>query len=157
MLFLDVSLDITTFRLEGFGFRDRSYTIPRNLAAYQDDIDLGEQVENVRVDVVGGVDTRMRRVFLTLEAVDPATGHAPDNLSAGVVPPNPENGTVGQGYFSFRVRVLRDTPRGTRVGARASIFFDDEAPVITPEIFNTIDHGPATSVQVLSKPSAPHT
>jgi hypothetical protein len=91
---------------------------------------------------------RNRRAIWLFQAVDPLTGAPPTNISTGVVPPNID-GTDGQGYVTFSVRALASTPAGTRVHAEATIVFDEEAPIVTPKIFNTIDRAPNTSVVVV--------
>lgn len=145
---LDANIDLTSFRLEGFGFRNREFTIPEHQAVHQQRIDLSDDL-GIYVDVVFGLDIVNRRVIWNFLAIDPATNAPPTDSLIGVVPPNPENGTEGQGFVTFKVRANADTPTGTRVYADAVIVFDDNAPIVTPQIFNTIDAGPVTSVLLL--------
>jgi hypothetical protein len=131
------------------GFRNLEYDIPDNQAVHQQRIfDLGDTL-NIYVDVTFGLDMRNRRAIWMFQAIDPATGSPPFNISTGVLPPNPVDSTDGQGYVTFSVRALASTPAGTRVHAEATIVFDEEAPIVTPKIFNTIDRAPNTSVVVV--------
>ena len=66
----------------------------------------------------------------------PMTGEAPDDPRTGFLPPN--NGTTGQGYVTFTVRLKKNLPPLTRIDAKASIYFDKNEPIDTPPIFNTV-------------------
>ena len=65
-------------------------------------------------------------------------GQQPTDPSIGFLPPNPENGTEGQGYVTFSVRPKRDTPDLAVIDAEARIIFDQNDPIDTPPIFNTV-------------------
>ena len=64
------------------------------------------------------------------------TGEAPDDPRTGFLPPN--NGTTGQGYVTFSVRLKKNLPPLARIDAKASIYFDKNEPIDTPPIFNTV-------------------
>ena len=64
------------------------------------------------------------------------TGETPDNPLTGFLPPN--NGTTGQGYVSFTVRLKKNAQSLARIDAKASIYFDKNEPIDTPPIFNTV-------------------
>jgi hypothetical protein len=84
-----------------------------------------------------------------LRILDPATGELPEDVLAGILPPNDESGR-GQGYVRFRIRCRSDIAQGTRIYNQASIVFDTEAPILTPLIFNTIEDS------VLEPPANPN-
>ena len=90
---IDPHVDLTSFRLTGFGFRDLDWDIPKNQAVFQQRIQLGQDFGGIYVDITAGLDVQNRRAIWILQAIDPATGAAPQNVSTGVLPPNPENGT----------------------------------------------------------------
>ena len=69
----------------------------------------------------------------------PLSGEPPDDPRKGFLPPN--NGTTGQGYVSFMVRLKKNSPSLTRIDAQASIYFDKNEPIDTPPIFNTVIRG----------------
>ena len=64
------------------------------------------------------------------------TGEAPADPSVGFLPPN--NGTTGQGFVTFTVRAKQELGPLPRVDAKASIIFDQNEPIETPPIFNTV-------------------
>lgn len=66
-------------------------------------------------------------------------GEAPDDPRTGFLPPN--NGTTGQGYVTFSVRLKKNVPSLARIDAKASIYFDKNEPIDTPPIFNTVNLG----------------
>lgn len=54
---------------------------------------------------------------------------------------------VGEGSVFFTVLPKRDLNTGTQIRNRASIVFDANAPILTPEWYNTVDNSkPASSV-----------
>ena len=146
---IDPSIDLTTFRLTGVGFQNLEYAVPENQAVFQQRIDL-EATLGIFVEVTAGLDVANRRVVWLFQAIDPATGEPPEAIDMGVLPPNPINGTDGQGYVTFKVQAAPLTPPGTRVRAEARIIFDEELPITTPEWFNTIDEPPVTSVVLIN-------
>lgn len=140
---LDADLDPRTFRLGNFGFGDRIFEVPANRAFYATRIDLRDSL-GIYVDVAAGVDVATREVFWTLTSIDPATGDVPLGADVGFLPPNlmpPE----GDGFVTYSVRPRSGVPNATRVDAVARIFFDTEAPIDTPPIFNTLDTSAPTS------------
>lgn len=64
------------------------------------------------------------------------SGEEPVDPTIGFLPPN--NGTTGQGYVTFSVRVTQDVETLSRIDAEANIFFDQNEPIATPPIFNTV-------------------
>jgi hypothetical protein len=66
------------------------------------------------------------------------SGEEPVDPTVGFLPPN--NGTTGQGYVTFRVRVNQDVETLSRIDAEANIFFDQNEPIATPPIFNTVNN-----------------
>ena len=60
----------------------------------------------------------------------------PDDPAIGFLPPN--NGTDGQGFVTFRINAALHVPTNARIDANASIIFDQNEPIVTPPIFNTV-------------------
>ena len=65
-------------------------------------------------------------------------GEAPVDPSVGFLPPN--NGTDGQGFVTFSVRAREQMSSLFRIDATASIIFDQNEPIDTPPIFNTVNN-----------------
>ncbi|UCE59075.1 MAG: hypothetical protein JSU63_16720 [Phycisphaerales bacterium] len=79
---------------------------------------------------------------LTCE-LDEATGLVTFTFSDIELPPNgvpPE----GQGYVAFSIRPQEGLESGTQIGNDASIVFDINDPIETPEVVHTIDTAPPT-------------
>ena len=64
------------------------------------------------------------------------SGEVPDDPTIGFLPPN--NGTSGQGFVSFRVQAADQVVPLAQIDANASIIFDQNEPILTPPIFNTV-------------------
>ena len=65
-------------------------------------------------------------------------GQTPANPRLGFLPPNPENGTDGQGFITYSIKPLRNASSRSVIDAKASIIFDQNKPIDTPPIFNTV-------------------
>ena len=61
------------------------------------------------------------------------------------------NGTDGQGYVTFSVRAKRDTADLTVIDAEATIIFDQNDPIDTPPIFNTVIASISVFYQICEK------
>ena len=66
------------------------------------------------------------------------TGQPPSDPSVGFLPPNPINGTEGQGFVTYTIRPRKDAETLSTVDAKASIVFDMNEPIDTPPVFNTV-------------------
>ena len=67
-------------------------------------------------------------------------GEAPVDPTVGFLPPN--NGTTGQGFVTFTVRAKQQLGTLPIIDANASIIFDQNEPIDTPPIFNTVSIHP---------------
>ena len=85
-----------------------------------------------------------------LTSLDPSTQLPPTDPFAGFLPPNtvpPE----GEGAVLFSVMPKKGAVTGAQIRNKASIVFDTNAPIQTPEWLNTVDNSlPASSVSPLS-------
>ena len=99
---------------------------------------------NVIVRVAGGLDVTSGLLTWHFHSLDPATGLPSEDPDQGFLPPNviaPE----GEGTLSFTIELQDGLPTGTEYKNRATIVFDSEAPIVTPEWLNTIDVTAPTS------------
>ncbi len=99
----------------------------------------------VFVDIVAGINVVTREAFWEIESIDPATGSVPTNPLIGFLLIN-DSLARGEGSVSFTVRPASDVVTRDQIDAEASIFFDFNAPIVTPAYWNTIDAGAPTSV-----------
>ncbi|MEM8601011.1 MAG: CARDB domain-containing protein, partial [Bacteroidota bacterium] len=135
---LDADLDLRTFRVERFGFGPYAFDLPgEGRAFYADRLDLRDSL-GVFVDVSTSLDAQTREVTLALRAIDPQTGTVTRDPLGGLLPPN-NTPPEGDGFFAYRITPREDAPDAARIDAQASIIFDNNAPIETPPIFNTLD------------------
>lgn len=66
------------------------------------------------------------------------SGERPSDPLVGFLPPNPLNGTDGQGFITYNIRAKRDVETYSVIDAKASIIFDQNEAIDTPPIFNTV-------------------
>jgi len=140
---LDADLDYSTFELGDFGFGDITALVPDGRTSLQARIDARPSA-GVFVDVSAGIDVTTGLVTWTFTAVDPLTFDLPTDPFGGFLPPN-ETSPEGEAFVSYLVRSRSTAASGTRIDALARIVFDENAPLDTPPIFNTIDADPPVS------------
>ena len=63
-------------------------------------------------------------------------GEVPVDPSIGFLPPN--NGTNGQGFVKFSIKPIEDALTLSTIDVTASIMIDENEPILTPPIFNTV-------------------
>jgi subtilase family serine protease len=134
---LDSDLDWRTFRVGSFGWGDLQFTVPENRSFYSERLDLTSTL-GLYVDVAAGIDVSTGNAFWTLTAIDPKTGEIETDPLKGFLPPNDANAS-GQGFVNYTVQVKRGTATGAVIDAQAQIIFDNNEPIDTPAIFNTVD------------------
>ena len=142
---LDSELDPRSFRLGSFGFSGLVFEVPENRAFFSTRIDLLDRY-GIYLDVFAGVNVSDGSIFWEFTSIDPATGEVPVNGFVGFLPPN-NTRPEGDGFVSYTVKARRSASTGSRIDALATIVFDQNAPIDTPAIFNTLDaSGPDSQV-----------
>ncbi|XP_052815880.1 uncharacterized protein LOC128242674 isoform X2 [Mya arenaria] len=134
-------LDDRTFTIGKFGFGEFEQPVKDNSKSFQGTINM-TSTSGVYVKIFCGIDVVRRVLFWNFQSIDPATGFAPSDPSVGFLPPN--NDTTGQGFVTFTVVPLKEAPDTTTINANASIYFDQNDPIDTPNVFNTIDKSTPT-------------
>ncbi len=151
---LDADLDYRTFRVDDFGWGDLRVELPGDAPFYQGRITLSDN-DALAVDVTIVVNIATGLVTWTMQTVDAITGDIPLDPFAGFLPPNDEEHR-GEGFVTYTIRPRSDAPTGARIDAEATIVFDDNEPIDTPAIFNTLDAvAPTSAVDPL--PAVIHT
>lgn len=145
---LDSDLDARSLRFGDVGFGDVVLDVPEGATYISQRLDL-RGTRGVYVDVLATVDISTRTANWILTAIDPVTGDIPLDGAVGFLPPNRVAGE-GQGFVNFRISVRNEVENGARIEAGARIVFDNEAPIDTPTIFNTIDRVLPTSTVALA-------
>jgi hypothetical protein len=145
---LDPNLDLATFSLGAIGFGDVSIVPPAGLRSYRTTVN-DVAATGLDVAVTADLDTATRTVTWTFSSIDPATGLATTDASAGFLPPD-STPPYGEGYVSYTVSPLATATTGTAISANANVVFDTNAPVSTATVTNTIDNGtPSAKVEAL--------
>ena len=99
---------------------------------------LVPDLDNLQADITAGVNVATGAVTLTMIAIDPATGEEPIDPGRGLLPPN--NATNdGQGYLAFTVIPTANQLTRTDIANTATIYFDDNEPLVTNTTTNLID------------------
>lgn len=142
---IPITLDPRTVRLREIGFKQNQIVLPGDQASYQGRIQLGPDLNNLQADVIAGLDLVNRRIFWTLQAIDPATGEAPTDVLLGLLPPNNAN-RDGEGYVTFTIEPTAGQATRTEIVNNATIIFDANEPIVTNTTTNLLDSGIPTSV-----------
>jgi len=140
---LDPSLNNASFRLGDINFGETTIDVPDNRVSYQTTVDLTDSY-GVLVDITAGVNAANNEAFWIFQSIDPTTGEPPTDPLLGFLPPNDETGS-GQGWVDFTIRPWPDIATGTVINNDAIIVFDQNEPIDTNEVFNTIDGDPPIS------------
>jgi len=143
-------LDLSSLRIEGGGFGERTVPAPLPPASLMDAIlDLRPE-ENFFVRATGEVVADSALVRFVLTTIDTATGLPTEDALAGFLPPN-INPPEGDGVVRFSVALKPGLPHGTVIENTASIVFDYNAPIATNAVRHTVDAvAPGSAVQPLA-------
>ena len=140
---LSPNLDWSTFQLGTIGFGSYVVNVPPGLTSYSTRVDATATL-GVYVDIDASLNLSTGLLTVTFTSLDPTTLDTPSNPLVGFLPPdtNPPN---GEGYINFTIQPKAGLATGATLNAQASIVFDTNAPIATPQITNTIDASPPTS------------
>ena len=135
---LDIDIDPGSFRLGQFGFGNFIFEVPSNVAFYSDRLDLRDSL-NLFLDVNIGLNVNTNQAFWIFESIEPETGLPPADPFAGFLAVNDTLLHNGEGFVSYSIQSNPLAETGDVIDAVASIIFDNNEPIETPPIFNTID------------------
>ncbi len=131
-------LDIATLQLGSFGWGDSIKLLEPNITNYSILKDLRPLRPNkLRIDF--RLDTASGVASWKFFTVDTSSLQLTINPAEGFLPPN-VNGKDGVGFVSFSIHPKQGVTSGDAVQNKASIVFDNNAPIITPvweHIFDT--------------------
>jgi hypothetical protein len=135
--------------LGSLSFGNRVIVPPAGLSHYTTTVDL-RPATNLLVRIDAGLDPATSVLSWRFISLDPRTGGPPEDALAGFLPPNripPE----GDGNVIFTASSKKDVITGTSIRNKASVVFDTNAPILTPEWSNTLDTSkPASQVLALA-------
>ncbi len=140
---LSPNMDWSTFQLDTIGFGNYIVNVPPGLTSYSTRVDATATL-GVYVDIDASLNLSTGLLTVTFTSLDPTTLDTPSNPLVGFLPPdtNPPN---GEGFINYTIQPKAGLATGAAIDAQASIVFDTNAPLATPQIVNTIDAGPPTS------------
>ena len=145
---LDLNVfDINSFEAGIMKIGDRMILdIPFNTQNYTWSIDMRPEIDiilkiTLKLDKSKGIATWY------FKSIDPATGNLPADALLGFLPPNDDEGS-GQGFVMFTIKLKDGLPDDVTVANSASIVFDLNDPIITPEWVNQRDIVPPTSTML---------
>jgi hypothetical protein len=109
----------------------------------------------VYADIDASLNLSTGLLTVTFTSLDPTTLDTPSNPLVGFLPPDSDPPS-GEGYINFTIQPKAGLATGATLDAQASIVFDTNAAIATPQIVNTIDASPPTST-VSALPSTTNT
>lgn len=131
------ALDLSTFSFTGFGQTDSTVNLNVPSRNFVTEIDL-QPAKNAILRVAGTLDTLTGVVRCSYRSLDPLTTEIAPLLNDGFLNPNvspPE----GEGFVSFKVKPKSNVTHLQQINNRATIYFDNNAPMATNVYLNTID------------------
>ncbi|HEU4502627.1 MAG TPA: carboxypeptidase regulatory-like domain-containing protein [Nitrospira sp.] len=137
------SLDLTTLSLGPISFADKVVAPPAGLplsvtGQFNADVDL-RPANNLIVRINATLNQNTNVLTWRFTSIDPATGQPPEDPLAGFLPP----GAGGSVFFT--VMPKKGLPTGTNIRNKATIVFDVNPPLDTPEWSNALDGTKPTS------------
>ena len=133
---LSGNLDLLSFKLVSIVFGDTVIIIPDQKPYFMKNIKINE---NMIININAGLDIQSGIAKWLITALDPKTGEMSDNPLDGFLPPNDPEKHNGEGYVEFLIKPKKDLDNLTEIVNQATIIFDKNEPIITNQIFNTID------------------
>ena len=147
---LDDNLDLDSLELTEIAFGEHVLILPAGLAEYETRVDLRPEGIDCVVDVAVALDRDTRTLSAELICLDPLTGWMPQDVDTGLLYPNDETGR-GEGHISCFITPVAGLPSDTVIRNDATIVFDYNDAIDTPEVENRLD-SIAPSSQVLPLP-----
>jgi len=132
------ALDLSTFSFGPISIGGIITIVPPpGLSEFHGGADL-RPWNDILVLVDAYLDQQTGVVTWTFTSLDPETMQLTDDADAGFLPPN-TNPPSGEGRVFYTVAAKSTVATGTVIKNKASIVFDVNAPIETPEVSNTID------------------
>ena len=139
---LSANLDWSTFQLQQIYFNNVEIQVPPGLQNYTTQVHVATDPNPV--DVTAAFNPNTGVVTWTMTSIDPVTGQEVTDPLAGFLPPDNAD-FDGSGLVSYSIDPEPGLPSGTQITGQASIVFDVNAAMETPQTLNTVDVTPPTS------------
>ena len=138
---LDDNLDLRKFRVGEIAFGDTVITVPESQSFYHTAVGLDS---GLALEIDAGVNVINGEAHWYFKTIDPATGEIPLDPLAGFLPPNDETGR-GKGYIKFTIKSNPWIESHSTISNSATIIFDDNEPIETNTVDNTVENIPPSS------------
>ncbi len=139
---LSANLDWSTFQLQQIYFNNVEIQVPPGLQNYTTQVYVATDPNPVDVTAAFNPDTGV--VTWTMTSINPVTGQEVTDPLAGFLPPDNAD-FDGSGLVSYTIDPKAGLPSDTQITGQASIVFDVNAAMETPQTLNTVDVTPPTS------------
>lgn len=136
-------VDLSTFSLGPIAFGATQITPPPGLKQFATDVDL-RPADNLMVRINADLDEATGLITWRFVSLDPATCLPTTDVLAGFLPSN-KTSPEGEGSVFYTVSPKPDLATGTEIRNKATIVFDANPSIDTPEWHNTIDNTQPTS------------
>jgi RHS repeat-associated protein len=140
---VNAKLDWSTFQLGNISFGSTTIAVPPGQTQFSKTLNMVPTL-GVDVRIVASFDNQTGLATWTFTSLDPATQDIPANPLLGFLPPDDSTGR-GEGVVSYSIKPAAADVTGQKVKAQATIVFDDNSPISTANISNSIDVGAPTS------------
>lgn len=137
------TLDLDTFELGPIMVGNVTITPPAGVRTFSGGADLRPALD-VLVKVDAGLDPDTGVATWIFSTLDPLTGQLTEDPEAGFLPAN-TSPPAGDGQVNFTIAQRPGLATGTAIRNKASIVFDVNDPIDTPEWVNTIDDAAPSS------------
>ncbi len=129
---LEPDLDLSTFRLTGFGFGDVFEVAPDGTQNHDAIVNITIDGVSFEVWFESRIDFATRTLRFVFQSMDPGTGLPPE-VMVGLLPP--EDGTGrGKGFVTYTIDPVAGLPTGTEIRNIALIRFDVNDVIATNQI-----------------------
>jgi hypothetical protein len=148
---LDLSkFNMSTFRFLEFGFDGQIFEVSSQNTDFVQEIDL-RPAKNTILRINGNVNETSGIALWEFISLDADTREPNTSVDDGFLNPNVD-GTEGRGFVKFQINALSDLENDTPIENAATIVFDANESIITPQFLNTIDkEAPESSVQEITE------
>jgi len=140
---LDVAFDLSTFEFTGSEVSNTVVDIPTGMVETTVYTDM--RPDNDLILKTGmKLDIDSRVITVVYSSLDTLTNEPTQDVFAGFLPPN-DSTHVGEGHFSYRVKLKDNVVDGYTINNQAHIFFDFNDEIATNITSHTIDNSAPTS------------
>lgn len=137
--------DLNSFSFGLFGFGDTIGQINyQKQKSFSQNIDL-RPAKNMIVKIEGRIDTIAGIAYWKYFSLDPATMEITEDPLDGFLPPADSLSNRGEGFVTYSIKPISSLTSGTTIQNRATIIFDNNAPIITNNHLNIVDKIPPVS------------